>query len=163
MKKSLKFLFSTVIALIMFSACSKEVENNTPQYAEKNVIVTLSYGGAYENYEEMIGIQIIGSNVENTTVDGVEWTNTSRPDKLAAQFQRIGDASGSLTLRTTKPISGCTLIGSFIPKDVIEVEEPMTVNVQYFIEDKLVKTDNFSTGDGKDSYEGILVINDYIE
>lgn len=163
MKKSIKFLFSAAIVLIMFNSCSKDDENKTPEYAEKNVVVAVSYGGDYENYEEVIGLQIVGNNVGTTNVEGIEWTDTTRPDKLAAQFQRTGDASGSLTLRTTKPISQCTFVTSFLPKNGIEVEEPITINVQYFIEEKLVKTDNFSTGDGTDTYQGILVIDDYVD
>lgn len=163
MKKSIKFLCSAFVAMILVSSCSKDDENTPPQYAEKNVVVAVTYGGDYENYEEVIGLQIVGNNVGTTNVEGIEWTDTTRPDKLAAQFQRTGDASGSLTLRTTKPISQCTFVASFVPKDGVEAEEPMTINVQYFIEEKLVKTDNFSAGGGTDTYQGILVIDDYVD
>jgi len=164
MKKSIKFLFLGGLALIMLNSCSKEMEDKTPQYGEKNVIVGISYGGDYENYEEVIGLQIIGNNITNTNVEGIKWTETTRPDQSAAQFQHIGNASGGvLKLKTTKPISGCTLVASFVPKDGVEIEEPMTINVQYFIENKLVKTDDFSMGEGDDTYQGILVINDYID
>lgn len=163
MKNSIKVLCLACSAMIMFSSCSKDEENSSPQYGEKNVVVAVTYGGDYEDYEEVIGLQIVGNNAGSTEIEGIEWTDITRPDKLAAQFQRTGEASGSFTLRTTKPISECTFVTSFVPKEGVEIEEPMTINVQYYIQEELVKTDNYSTEDGKDSYLGVLVIDDYVK
>ncbi|MCL4638345.1 MAG: hypothetical protein M5Z89_05080 [Olivibacter sp.] len=163
MKHSRKFLFAAAIALILFNSCSKDEADPTPKYTEKNMSIVLTYGGEFENFDETMGLQITGENANSTNIEGTEWTETHRPDRLASQFTRTGDVAGTVTLRTTKPVSSCTLVASYIPKDEVEITEPITVNVEYYIEDELVKTDNISTvGDGN-HYQGIIAVEDYVK
>lgn len=163
MKKSIKLLFSAALAIVMLGSCSKDDAEEPIGSAEKKVVVTVAYGGDYENYDEIIGAQIVGDQANSTNVDGIEWTETTRPDKLAAQFQRSGTASGALTLNTTKPVSAFTFVAAFVPKTGVEEIEPMTINVQYSIDGELVKTDNFSTDDETESYQGFIGVGDYID
>lgn len=163
MKNSIKLLFSAVIAVMLVTSCSKEDENDVPDYSEKNVSIVLSYGGDYEAFDEILGIQITGSDVSNTDVEGVNWDEEMRTDKLAAQFTRTGDINGSAMLRTSKPISSCTLMASFMPKDNQEDLDPVTVNIQYYIEDELVDSENYVFKNNTDSYQKVFLVQDHLD
>lgn len=163
MKKSFKLLFSAAMAVILLGSCSKDDGDDNPNYSEKNVSIVLSYGGDHEGFEETLGLQITGNDVSTTNVEGVDWDETLRPDKLGSQFTRSGNVSGTVSLHTTKPISSCTLITSYKPVEGEEIEEPITVNIQYYVEDDLVETDNFTFSNQENSYQKAIIIQDYID
>ena len=165
MKNSVKTIFTAIVAVVMFNSCSKEKEDPTPDKLEKKVAVELSYNGDAE-FAAGLSLKIFGEDVSNTKVNGMDWEDVVVDEnKHGAQFlgevEVSGEALKTVRLETSTPVWGCTAITTFGP-DHAELETPVSVTVKYFIEDKLVKTDEFTLSvENFYTYNQELLIADY--
>ncbi len=166
METSIKVLFWGFIGLVLFASCSKDNDNPTFDNTQKNIAIECSYTGLDPSFRTGLSIKLYGEDVSRTEVKGIEWSEIVVDDnKNGVQFlgeiQVTDEVFRTVRLETSAPVWGCTTITTFGSED-INSDNPVSVVVKYYIENRLVKTDEFNpSSDNFYTYNEQLMVADH--
>ena len=145
---------AALISLLLFNSCSKDQGNPSPNVAEKKMSVEISYNVVNPELEFNMGIGLVGTNVENTEVSGYKWSNTEKADQTTKIFGDTDVQSFSekfnVKLKTSEPVRSVSVALGFSNYSEVYQKIPVMGTIKYYVEDKLIKTDQFIPAEEND-------------
>lgn len=140
MKKILTL--TAISALFTLSSCTEDYEDVFETY-EDIVKVEVTNTPGSENYHEILNIQIVAGNVEDTNINGVTWKEIIPLYTTYKRFMVEQSVPNKITYETSKPVSSITYQATILPmKDATSNE--MTTTIRFSVKGKVKKTETFT-------------------
>jgi hypothetical protein len=142
------------LTFFSFISCSNDDgETDNSSKSEAIVKIELTHSSNFTDFEESLNIQIIADNAKDINVTGETWDNIEYPDSVAKWFLRYGEITSlTRTFVTSEKVKSLTIATVHTP-NIIDTNNTgkLTTVVKVYVNDKLIKTENFNSSYGSSS------------
>lgn len=172
--KSLGYAFLCFSVLAFVGCEKKELEDteddisiDTPppveEHKELSMYARVTHTGDAKDFNLDLNVEIAGKDAHNTTISGRSWAASEKRSDISILYHWYGKFDNEpIILRPSKKVGYLSVATAYGVEKY--TEEVMHVKVEFFVEGKLVKTDQFSFvgKDGKTTASAVQA-SDYMD